>query len=38
MSGLVGIVNLDGAPVDGALLRRMTQDLAPRGPDAQHTG
>lgn len=35
MSGIVGIVNLDGAPVDPALLRRMTEDLAPRGPDAQ---
>ena len=37
MSGIVGIVNLDGAPVDAGLLARMTQFLAPRGPDAQRT-
>ena len=35
MSGFVGILNLDGAPVDRALLERMTQALAFRGPDAQ---
>jgi asparagine synthase (glutamine-hydrolysing) len=35
MSGFVGILNLDGAPVDGALLERMTRSLAFRGPDAQ---
>lgn len=35
MSGLVGILNLDGAPVDRALLERMTRFLAFRGPDAQ---
>ena len=37
MSGIVGIVNLDGSPIDSALLARMTQFLAPRGPDAQRT-
>ena len=37
MSGIVGIVNLDGAPVDAGLLARMTQFLKPRGPDAQRT-
>jgi hypothetical protein len=26
MSGIVGIVNLDGSPVDRPLLERMTQD------------
>lgn len=35
MSGIAGIVNLDGAPVDRELLLRMTQYLAPRGPDRQ---
>lgn len=35
MSGFVGIFNLDGAPVDSALLTRMTNYLAFRGPDAQ---
>jgi asparagine synthase (glutamine-hydrolysing) len=35
MSGFVGILNLDGAPVDRALLERMTRYLAFRGPDAQ---
>jgi asparagine synthase (glutamine-hydrolysing) len=35
LSGIVGIVNLDGQPVDPALLARMTASLAFRGPDAQ---
>jgi asparagine synthase (glutamine-hydrolysing) len=35
MSGIVGIVNLDGAPVDRDLLRRMTDSMSFRGPDAQ---
>ena len=35
MSGFVGILNLDGAPVDRAVLERMTRVLAFRGPDAQ---
>ena len=35
MSGIVGIVNLDGAPVDAELLRQMTEHMAFRGPDAQ---
>src|SRR6266852_1652272 len=33
MSGLAGIYNLDGRPVDPALLRRMTERIAHRGPD-----
>jgi asparagine synthase (glutamine-hydrolysing) len=37
MSGIVGIINLDGAPVDRELLHRMTNYLRFRGPDAQHT-
>ena len=37
MSGIVGIVNFDGAPVDPALLRKMADFLAFRGPDAQET-
>ncbi len=35
MSGIVGILNLDGAPVDPLLLQRMTEFLGYRGPDAQ---
>jgi asparagine synthase (glutamine-hydrolysing) len=35
MSGIVGIVNLDGAPVDRRLLQRMTEFMTFRGPDAQ---
>lgn len=37
MSGIAGIVNLDGAPIEAVLLRRMTGFLAFRGPDAQKT-
>ncbi len=37
MSGIVGIVNLDGAPVDRELLSAMTQFMAYRGPDGQKT-
>src|SRR5205814_3811924 len=32
---IVGIINLDGAPVDRPLLERMTDFLAFRGPDAK---
>lgn len=35
MSGIVGIVHQNGAPVDRQLLRRMTLFLDFRGPDAQ---
>ncbi|PYU16140.1 MAG: asparagine synthetase B [Acidobacteria bacterium] len=34
MSGIAGILNLDGAPVDRRLLQRMTEFMAFRGPDA----
>jgi asparagine synthase (glutamine-hydrolysing) len=37
MSGIVGIINLDGAPVDRDLLGRMTDFMSFRGPDAQET-
>lgn len=37
MSGIVGIVNLDGRPVDPELLQTMTADLSFRGPDAMGT-
>jgi asparagine synthase (glutamine-hydrolysing) len=37
VSGIVGMVNLDGSPVDRELLVRMTAFLAFRGPDAQVT-
>jgi asparagine synthase (glutamine-hydrolysing) len=37
MSGIVGIVNLDGAPVDPDLLARLTEFMVYRGPDAQQT-
>ena len=33
MSGIAGIVNLDGAPIDRDLLSRMTKFMAFRGPD-----
>ena len=36
MSGICGIVNLDGAPVDRQLLQKMTALIAFRGPDAQN--
>jgi asparagine synthase (glutamine-hydrolysing) len=35
MSGIVGILNLDGAPVDRSLLERMTELMIFRGPDDQ---
>jgi asparagine synthase (glutamine-hydrolysing) len=37
MSGIVGIVNIDGSPIDHGLLRRMTEFMTFRGPDAQET-
>jgi asparagine synthase (glutamine-hydrolysing) len=36
MSGIVGILNRDGAPVDQHLISRMTSFMSFRGPDAQH--
>jgi len=36
MSGIVGLVNLDGAPVDRAALCRMLGAVAHRGPDARN--
>ena len=35
MSGIVGILNLDGSPVDHSLLRRLADYLTFRGPEAQ---
>lgn len=35
MSGIVGIINADGAPVDRDLLCRLTASLDYRGPDAR---
>jgi asparagine synthase (glutamine-hydrolysing) len=35
MSGIVGIVNLDGTEVNRDLLWQMTKFMTPRGPDAQ---
>jgi asparagine synthase (glutamine-hydrolysing) len=37
VSGIVGIVNFDGAPVDPGMLREMTRHMAFRGPDAQES-
>jgi asparagine synthase (glutamine-hydrolysing) len=37
MSGIVGILNLDGSPVDRSLLSRLTDYLSFRGPEAQET-
>jgi asparagine synthase (glutamine-hydrolysing) len=36
MSGIAGIFNLDGAPIDRQLLQRMTDFMAYRGLDAQN--
>ncbi|MFB2972401.1 asparagine synthetase B [Aerosakkonema sp. BLCC-F183] len=36
MSGIVGIVNLDGKPIDKQLLQQMTAFMSYRGPDAQN--
>lgn len=36
MSGICGIVNFDGAPVDQELLKTMAQTIAHRGPDGIH--
>jgi asparagine synthase (glutamine-hydrolysing) len=35
MSGIVAVLNTDGAPIDDELLARMTRSLAFRGPDRQ---
>jgi asparagine synthase (glutamine-hydrolysing) len=35
MSGIVGIINFDGAPIDRDLLSTMTDYMSFRGPDAQ---
>lgn len=35
MSGIVGIINLDGAPVERKLLQQMTEFMTYCGPDAQ---
>jgi asparagine synthase (glutamine-hydrolysing) len=35
MSGIVGLLNLDGAPIDRSLLERMTEFMTFRGPDDQ---
>jgi asparagine synthase (glutamine-hydrolysing) len=35
MCGIAGILNLDGAPASPALLRRMTDAIAHRGPDGE---
>ncbi|MEJ7810642.1 MAG: asparagine synthase-related protein [Gemmatimonadaceae bacterium] len=37
MSGIVGILHLDGAPVDERLLGGLTEFMAYRGPDARET-
>lgn len=36
MSGIVGILNVDGAPVDRPVLERLVEFQKFRGPDAQH--
>lgn len=35
MCGIAGIFNLDGSPVDPAVLRRMADQIAHRGPDGE---
>src|SRR5260370_21897744 len=34
MCGIAGLLNLRGRPIDSGLLRRMTETLAHRGPEA----
>jgi len=36
MSGIVGMINLDGAPINSDLFWRQTEFMSYRGPDAQH--
>ncbi|HXB68837.1 MAG TPA: asparagine synthase-related protein [Candidatus Acidoferrales bacterium] len=36
MSGIAGMIHLDGRPADRALIESMTASLAFRGPDGQH--
>lgn len=38
MSGICGIVNFDGAPVDPELLKKMAEAAAYRGPDGIRVG
>lgn len=35
MCGIAGLIHLDGAPVSGVVLRRMTDAIAHRGPDGE---
>jgi asparagine synthase (glutamine-hydrolysing) len=35
MSGIAGVLRIDGAPVEPALIRRLVESLTFRGPDAQ---
>ena len=35
MCGIAGLINLDGAPVSPAVLQRMTDAIAHRGPDGE---
>jgi asparagine synthase (glutamine-hydrolysing) len=37
MSGIAGLWNLDGAPVDRAVLSAMSRTLRHRGPDGEHS-
>ena len=37
MSGIVGVLSVRGEPADRPLLQALTQQMAFRGPDAQHT-
>ena len=37
MSGIVGVLGVEGATPDGSLLQALTQFMAFRGPGAQHT-
>ncbi len=37
MSGIAGLLSLDGEPIDQHLLSRLTKFMQFRGPDAQET-
>ena len=37
MSGIVGVLSLRGERVEASLLRKLTESMAFRGPDARHS-
>ena len=35
MCGIAGLINLDGSPVSPVILKKMTDEIAHRGPDGE---